>query len=119
MNYYRIVEKPSKVGTIIDTDKNYNQLRFARFKQLEKLFSLIFEVSSNSNLPILNILSTLYPNLYSSDIVIENQNDIENNLDFLKREIAISRFNVKSEFRYFTDYVLYKSRAEIRHNTEK
>lgn len=119
MNYYKIVEKPSKVGAIIDTDKNFDLLRFERFKKLEKLFNLIFEVSSNSNLPLINILASLYPDLFSSEIIVENQNDLEDSLGALKKEIAISKFNVKYEFRYFTDYVLYKARTEIKKEINK
>ncbi len=119
MNYYKIIEEPPQIGTIIDTDKNFDLLRLERFKKLEKLFNQIFEISSSSNLPIINILAALYPNLYYSNILVENQNTLESNLDVLRKEIAISKFCVGIEFRYFTDYVLYKAREEIKKELNK
>ncbi|WP_298141025.1 hypothetical protein [Flavobacterium sp.] len=113
MEYYRIEEKPSKVGTVIDTDKKFDLLRIERLKQLEKLFNLIFEISSNLNLPLINILATLYPKLYYSEIIIKNQSDLEKHLDVLRKEILYSRFNVQFEFRNFTDFIFSKARADI------
>ncbi len=77
----------------------------------------MFDLSSNSNLPLLDILKALHLN--HSEILIENQKEIENSLNALKKEIRISKFNAEVEFRYFTDYVLCKARTEIKRELNK
>jgi hypothetical protein len=113
MNYYKILSNPPKNGTLIDTNKSWDNLRFDRFLKLNKLFKLIFEVSCEGKLPLLNILAELYPEQFISDITVKNFSKYEVELKIIKKEIVETNFNVELEFRYFTDYVLSEKRKEL------
>lgn len=113
MNYYKIISNPPNIGTLINTNESWDNHRFNRFLKLNKLFKLIFEVSCEGKLPLLNILSQLYPKQFISDITIDNMSKYEVVLKKIKKEILESNFNVALEFRYFTDFVLHEKRKEL------
>ena len=68
MLLFKIVENPKVVGTVINTEENFDIRRIERFSKLKGLLSLIYEVSNLNNAPIHYLLSQIYPKIFYPEI---------------------------------------------------
>lgn len=117
MTYYKIVQNPKSVGTIINTEESFDSERIDRFSKLNNLLRLIYDVSDLDNVPIHYIISQIYPTLFSPEIAIRYDLSLLDNIEKIKREIHYTNFNISSEFKYFNDFVLNKARYDLMLNS--
>lgn len=117
MTYYKIVQNPKSVGTIINTEESFDSERIDRFSKLNNLLRLIYDVSNLDNVPIHYIISQIYPTLFYPEIAIRDDISLLNNIEKIKREILYANFNISSEFKYFNDFVLNKARYDLMLNS--
>jgi hypothetical protein len=113
MTYYKIVQNPKSVGTIINTEENFDSERIDRFFKLNSLLKLIYDVSKIDNVSIHYIISQIYPTLFYPEIEIRYDASLLNNIEKIKREILNTNFNISSEFKYFNDFVLNQVRNNL------
>lgn len=113
MFYYKIIENPKAIGTIINTEENFDSKRIERFSSLKQLFKLLFEVSKSFNISLYYILTQIYPEKFSTEIAHRNEPDLLNDINKIKEEMIRTNFDITSEYKYFNDFVLDMVRAEL------
>ena len=104
--YYRLLENPEPVGTIINTDDRFNGARLSRYLKLKDLFRCIFDVSKLSNVSVHYILSQVYPDFFRPETELVFERQLLDGIDKIRIEIDRTNFVLQSEFRYFNDFVL-------------
>lgn len=112
MYYYKIVAKNINIQTIVSTCQSIDYFRINRMSQLNRLFNLFYELSSETNLSLQDILSLIYPN-FNPISKFEIDKNLHSKIEIIKREIITTNFIVQLEFRYFNDFVLDKAREEL------
>lgn len=112
MLYYKIIENPKAVGTIINTENNFDNKRIERFSTLNHLLRLIFETSNLNNISLHYILSQIYPNIFQHDNTIINNLNVINEIENIRKEIIQTSFEL-SEFKYLNDFILDMIRNDL------
>ncbi|MBK8806049.1 MAG: hypothetical protein IPO21_05125 [Bacteroidales bacterium] len=113
MLYYKLIENPKVVGTIINTEDNFDFKRIERFSSLKHLLKLLFEVSYSNNIPLHYILSQIYPNVFRPEIAIRNEQKLLNDIEKVRKEMNRTNFDIFSEFKYFNDFILDMIRSDL------
>jgi hypothetical protein len=111
MYHYKVLAIPPKIGSSIDTNENIDHSRINRMSKLHNLFNSLYNLSINTDLPLQNIFSLIYPS-FKPISNFEVNNYITLSVQLIKSEVLSTNFNIQ-EFRYFNDFVLEKVRNEL------
>lgn len=94
---------------IINTKGRIDNYMIKRFSELNKLFKLIYNCSEKYQIPIKKI----WIELKSKKTTLFQRNAFDKEIKNIKKEIKATKFNLQSEFRYFTYFVLEKIRMDL------
>jgi hypothetical protein len=116
--YYKIIQKLSPIGEIIDTDNSIDELRFKRNKELLTCFEKAYSFSEEFELPISVVLTeialkiTPLPNNFLKRITYIWK------LYFLTNEMKKCSLQYSEISKYSLDFILEKTRICIQNETK-
>jgi len=110
--YYKLVVFTPLIGAVIDTNSFIDYERVKRFKKLTKLFELMYNCSTEFELPLFDILFQVKANFFKRLKFKIKNIQLKKRISEIRNECFKKCFR-SNEFRMFNDYMLAKVRDEL------